>query len=58
ALCRDYVARVGGTLHAENHPGGARFVLMLPSVSGAPGPAAYAVPNTRAPGSMEPEALG
>ena len=31
ALCREYVARVGGTLHAENHAGGgARFVMMLP----------------------------
>jgi signal transduction histidine kinase len=56
ALCRDYVARVGGTLHAENHSGGACFVLMLPVASDAP--AAYAVPNTRAPGSMEPGALG
>ncbi|OJH38012.1 sensor histidine kinase [Cystobacter ferrugineus] len=58
ALCRDYVARVGGTLHAENHPGGARFVLMLPAASDAPSPTAYELPNTRAPGSMKPEALG
>ena len=33
ALSRDYVVRVGGTLHAENHSeGGARFVLFLPRV--------------------------
>ncbi|WNG17827.1 sensor histidine kinase [Cystobacter fuscus] len=31
ALCREYVTRSGGTLHAENRAeGGARFVLMLP----------------------------
>ena len=31
ALCREYVSRVGGSLHAENPPGGgARFVLLLP----------------------------
>jgi C4-dicarboxylate-specific signal transduction histidine kinase len=31
ALCREYVSRVGGSLHAENRPGGgARFVLRLP----------------------------
>ncbi|HEX8539038.1 MAG TPA: HAMP domain-containing sensor histidine kinase, partial [Cystobacter sp.] len=31
ALCREYVTRSGGTLHAENRPeGGARFVLTLP----------------------------
>src|SRR6218665_1101544 len=31
ALCREYVARAGGTLHAENRSeGGARFILMLP----------------------------
>ncbi|ATB39975.1 two-component sensor histidine kinase [Cystobacter fuscus] len=30
-LCREYVTRGGGTLHAENRPeGGARFVLTLP----------------------------
>ena len=34
ALCREYVARVGGTLQAENHPGGARFVLLLPEAPG------------------------
>ncbi|ATB40862.1 two-component sensor histidine kinase [Cystobacter fuscus] len=56
ALCRDYVARVGGTLHAENHSGGARFVLMLPAASDTP--AAFEFPKTRAPGSMEPGALG
>jgi two-component system, NtrC family, sensor kinase len=34
ALCRDYVTRAGGTLHAENRPeGGARFVLRLPQAS-------------------------
>ena len=32
ALCREYVVRVGGTLQAENHPGGARFVLVLPEI--------------------------
>ncbi|PTL79916.1 sensor histidine kinase [Vitiosangium sp. GDMCC 1.1324] len=33
ALCREYVSRAGGTLHAENRPeGGARFVLVLPAV--------------------------
>jgi C4-dicarboxylate-specific signal transduction histidine kinase len=36
ALCRDYVARAGGTLHAENHSNGARFVLMLPAAPEAP----------------------
>ncbi|WP_240360574.1 sensor histidine kinase [Pyxidicoccus caerfyrddinensis] len=31
ALCREYVARAGGTLAAENRPeGGARFTLCLP----------------------------
>jgi two-component system, NtrC family, sensor kinase len=31
ALCREYVLRIGGSLHAENRPqGGARFVLRLP----------------------------
>jgi len=31
ALCREFVSRSGGTLHAENRPGGgARFVLLLP----------------------------
>jgi C4-dicarboxylate-specific signal transduction histidine kinase len=31
ALCREYVSRVEGSLHAENRPeGGARFVLWLP----------------------------
>ncbi|MBM7116242.1 sensor histidine kinase [Archangium primigenium] len=38
ALCREYVARVGGTLQAENHPGGARFVLLLPEAPGLPVP--------------------
>jgi two-component system, NtrC family, sensor kinase len=34
ALCREYVSRVGGSLHAENRPGGgARFVLRLPVVA-------------------------
>jgi C4-dicarboxylate-specific signal transduction histidine kinase len=34
ALCREYVGRAGGTLHAENRPeGGARFVLVLPAVA-------------------------
>ncbi|ATB30630.1 sensor histidine kinase [Melittangium boletus] len=33
ALCREFVSRSGGTLHAENRPGGgARFVLLLPLV--------------------------
>jgi signal transduction histidine kinase len=37
ALCREYVARVGGSLHAENHTGGgARFVLQLPTADAAP----------------------
>jgi signal transduction histidine kinase len=32
ALCREYLARVGGTLAAENRPeGGARFTLHLPA---------------------------
>jgi signal transduction histidine kinase len=32
ALCREYVSRVDGSLHAENRPeGGARFVLWLPA---------------------------
>ncbi|MDC0714387.1 ATP-binding protein [Stigmatella sp. ncwal1] len=31
ALCREYIARVGGTLRAENRAGGgARFILRLP----------------------------
>ncbi|MCP3101005.1 ATP-binding protein [Myxococcus sp. K15C18031901] len=34
ALCREYLARVGGSLAAENRPGGgARFVLRLPAAS-------------------------
>ncbi|EAU65126.1 sensor histidine kinase [Stigmatella aurantiaca] len=34
ALCREYVARVGGTLSAENRPeGGARLILSLGEVS-------------------------
>ncbi|HYO53361.1 sensor histidine kinase [Archangium sp.] len=33
ALCREYVSRAGGSLHAENRSeGGARFVLLLPEV--------------------------
>jgi signal transduction histidine kinase len=33
ALCREYVSRIGGSLYAENRPGGgARFVLLLPRV--------------------------
>ncbi len=32
ALCREYVSRAGGTLHAENRAeGGARFVLEVPA---------------------------
>ena len=39
ALCREYVTRAGGTLHAENRAeGGARFVLLLPGAA-APVPA-------------------
>ncbi|HZI06328.1 MAG TPA: ATP-binding protein, partial [Archangium sp.] len=35
ALCREYVSRVDGSLHAENRPeGGARFVLWLPAAAG------------------------
>ncbi|RKH73971.1 sensor histidine kinase [Corallococcus aberystwythensis] len=38
ALCRDYVARAGGTLEAENRAeGGARFILRLP-VAGTSSP--------------------
>jgi signal transduction histidine kinase len=34
ALCREYVCRAGGMLHAENRAqGGARFVLVLPLVA-------------------------
>ncbi|NMO16008.1 two-component sensor histidine kinase [Pyxidicoccus fallax] len=34
ALCREYLARAGGTLAAENVPeGGARFILRLPGLS-------------------------
>ncbi|MCE9669122.1 ATP-binding protein [Myxococcus stipitatus] len=34
ALCREYLARVGGSLSAENRPeGGARFVLHLPEAA-------------------------
>ncbi|MGZ3460062.1 MAG: ATP-binding protein, partial [Archangium sp.] len=34
ALCREYVCRAGGVLHAENRDeGGARFVLVLPRVA-------------------------
>ncbi|WP_395857993.1 ATP-binding protein [Cystobacter fuscus] len=37
ALCREYVSRAGGTLHAENRPeGGARFVMRLPLVAQPP----------------------
>ncbi len=37
ALCREYVSRAGGSLHAENHSGGgARFVLTLPAAEQAP----------------------
>ncbi|HYO68137.1 MAG TPA: ATP-binding protein, partial [Archangium sp.] len=46
ALCREYVSRVEGSLHAENRPeGGARFVLWLPAAGAhvpAPGPASAA----------------
>ncbi|WP_373371413.1 sensor histidine kinase [Stigmatella ashevillensis] len=36
ALCREYVARVGGTLSAENRPeGGARLIVSLGEVSAA-----------------------
>ncbi|HLM43854.1 MAG TPA: HAMP domain-containing sensor histidine kinase, partial [Myxococcaceae bacterium] len=32
ALCREYVSRAGGTLHAENRAeGGARFVIEVPA---------------------------
>ncbi|WNG55918.1 GHKL domain-containing protein [Archangium gephyra] len=38
ALCREYVARAGGTLHAENRTeGGARFILQLPLAETARG---------------------
>ncbi|HYO74230.1 MAG TPA: ATP-binding protein, partial [Archangium sp.] len=39
ALCREYVARAGGTLQAENRSeGGARFILRLPlAVASEPG---------------------
>ena len=39
ALCREYVARAEGTLQAENHPGGARFVILLPEAPEVPVPA-------------------
>jgi signal transduction histidine kinase len=44
ALCREYVARVDGSLHAENRPeGGARFVMWLPAaVAHVPAPASAA----------------
>ena len=33
ALCREFISRVGGTIHAENRPGGgARFVIQLPVI--------------------------
>ncbi|MBM7115501.1 sensor histidine kinase [Archangium primigenium] len=52
ALCREYVLRVGGTLHAENRAqGGARFVLRLPRALAAPVPNRPAERN-RASGSV------
>lgn len=39
ALCRDYVARAGGTLEVENRAeGGARFILRLPTAGTASPP--------------------
>ncbi|RKG91672.1 sensor histidine kinase [Corallococcus terminator] len=39
ALCREYVARAGGTLEAENRAqGGARFILRLPAAGAASQP--------------------
>ncbi|MFB1482341.1 sensor histidine kinase [Corallococcus sp. RDP092CA] len=51
ALCRDYVARAGGTLDAENRAeGGARFILRLP-VAGTSSPPVHREP----PASVDAE---
>ncbi|WP_223641681.1 sensor histidine kinase [Corallococcus sp. EGB] len=51
ALCRDYVARAGGTLDVENRAeGGARFILRLP-VAGTSSPPVHREP----PASVDAE---
>ncbi|RKH23095.1 hypothetical protein D7Y13_30065 [Corallococcus praedator] len=52
ALCREYVARAGGTLEAENRAqGGARFILRLPAAGAASQPPRRDVPAPVAEGT-------
>ncbi|NRD61952.1 HAMP domain-containing histidine kinase [Corallococcus exiguus] len=56
ALCRDYVARAGGTLDAENRAeGGARFILRLP-VAGAASPPVHREAPAPVDANAEPAA--
>nr|WP_249347076.1 HAMP domain-containing sensor histidine kinase [Corallococcus exiguus] len=56
ALCRDYVARAGGTLDAENRAeGGARFILRLP-VAGTASPPVHREAPAPVDANAEPAA--
>ncbi|WP_244221562.1 sensor histidine kinase [Corallococcus exercitus] len=56
ALCRDYVARAGGTLEAENRAeGGARFILRLP-VAGTSSPPVHRETSAPVDANAEPAA--
>ncbi|GMU05059.1 sensor histidine kinase [Corallococcus caeni] len=56
ALCRDYVARAGGTLEAENRAeGGARFILRLP-VAGTSSPPVHREAPAPVDANAEPAA--
>ncbi|NOK20538.1 sensor histidine kinase [Corallococcus carmarthensis] len=56
ALCRDYVARAGGTLEAENRAeGGARFILRLP-VAGTSSPPVHREAPASVDANAEPAA--